>query len=60
MHAKGKARDKFEQETLAFFERVREGYLARAKAEPQRFRVIDSARPVDEVRAELRRIADAL
>ena len=60
MHAKGKARDKFEQETLAFFERVREGYLARAKAEPQRFRVIDSARPVDEVRAELRRIAEAL
>ena len=60
MHAKGKAQDKFERETLAFFERVRNGYLARAAAEPGRFRIIDSTRPVGDVRAELGRIAEQL
>ncbi|HTL74957.1 MAG TPA: dTMP kinase [Casimicrobiaceae bacterium] len=59
-HARGKAPDKFERETHAFFERVRSGYLARAAAEPRRFRIIDSSRPLDEVRAELRLVADAL
>jgi dTMP kinase len=60
MHAKGKAPDKFERETLAFFERVRDGYLARAAAEPGRFRIIDSTRPVTDVRAELGRIVEHL
>ena len=60
MHAKGKTQDKFERESVSFFERVRGGYLARAAAEPERFRIIDSTRPVDEVRVELRRIAEAL
>ena len=58
--ARGKAPDKFERETRAFFDRVRDGYLARAAAEPRRFRIIDSSRPLDDVRAELRLIADAL
>jgi dTMP kinase len=49
------AADRFEQERLAFFRRVREGYLARARAEPERFRTIDAARPLEEVRAELRK-----
>ena len=60
MHAKGKAPDKFERETSSFFGRVRDGYLARAAAEPARFRIIDSTRPVAEVRAELCRIVDTL
>ena len=60
MHAKGKVLDKFECEAPAFFERVREGYLARAAAEPARFRVIDATRPVAEVRAQLGAIVDAL
>lgn len=43
--------DRFERETTAFFERAREVYLQRAGAEPERFRVIDAARPIAEVRA---------
>lgn len=48
--------DRFEAETLAFFSRVRHAYLERARAEPQRFRIIDSARPPEQVRAELEQV----
>jgi dTMP kinase len=48
------AADRFEQERLAFFRRVREGYLARAAAEPGRFRVIDAAAPLEVVQAQIR------
>ena len=60
MHAKGKVLDKFEREAQGFFERVRDGYLARAAEEPARFRVIDATRPVPQVRAHLQAIVDAL
>ncbi|RMG58517.1 MAG: dTMP kinase [Gammaproteobacteria bacterium] len=52
--------DRFEQEAVAFFERVRAVYLQRAAAEPERFRVIDAARPLEAVRAEVCAVADAL
>jgi dTMP kinase len=51
--SEGRALDKFEREAAAFFERVRSVYHARAREHPERFRVIDSTRPVDAVRAEL-------
>jgi len=41
--------DRFEQEELAFFNRVREGYLARAKEEPARWLIIDASKTLDEV-----------
>jgi dTMP kinase len=37
------APDRFESQTMAFFERVRAGYLALAAASPERYRVIDAA-----------------
>jgi dTMP kinase len=40
--------DKFERLDLAFFERVRQEYLRRATAEPERFRILD-ARDTPEV-----------
>ena len=51
--ASGKKLDRFEREDRAFFERVRAAYLARAKAEPARMRVIDAAAPVAEIRKAL-------
>jgi dTMP kinase len=41
--------NRFEAEALAFHERVRQAYLRLAAAEPERWRVIDASRGVDEV-----------
>ncbi|MDT3720026.1 dTMP kinase [Pseudomonas oryzihabitans] len=48
------ALDRFEQEQRAFFEAVRQTYLERAKAVPQRYRIIDASRSLAEVQADLR------
>ena len=45
--------DRFESEQDVFFERVRQGYLARAAREPDRFRIIDASRPMEEIEARL-------
>lgn len=45
--------DRFEQEQVEFFERVRQAYLEMAAAESQRYRVIDAARPLDAVQQQL-------
>jgi dTMP kinase len=52
--------DRFEQEQKAFFERVRAAYLVRAKVFPQRFRVIDAARDLGDVQAQLDSLIDEL
>ncbi|HSB88563.1 MAG TPA: dTMP kinase [Anaerolineales bacterium] len=44
---------------LAFHERVRQGFLALAAADPQRWVKVDAARPADEVHADIRRIVEA-
>ena len=41
--------DKFERENAEFFSRIRLAYLQRASANPNRFRVIDANKPLDEV-----------
>jgi len=41
--------DRFEQEGLAFFEAVRQAYLSRAKADPQRYRLLDAAQSLAQV-----------
>ncbi|AEB11504.1 dTMP kinase [Marinithermus hydrothermalis] len=52
-------RDRLEQESLAFHRRVREGYRVLARAEPQRFVVLDATQPpeviVEQVRIEVQR-----
>jgi dTMP kinase len=51
--ADGRTLDKFERQQAEFFERVRATYLARALAEPQRCRVVDSTQPMASVREQL-------
>jgi dTMP kinase len=45
----GSGADRFETETVAFFDKVRAGYLALAHAEPRRFRVLDATAPLADV-----------
>ena len=60
LSARGHPLDKFEREAPGFFDRVRSAYLARAAADPRRFRIIDSTRPLVDVRADLEKLVDAL
>ena len=43
--------DRFERETVEFFERVRAAYLNRARQQPERYRSVDAAQPVEKVQA---------
>jgi dTMP kinase len=49
----GSSEDRMERSGLAFYERVREGYLHIAKAEPQRFIVIDGTKAVHNIAEEI-------
>ena len=51
---------RFEDEAVAFHERVRQGYLALAKQEPGRIRVLDASGTPDEVQREIRNIVDKI
>lgn len=51
-----KTPDRFEQEQEAFFRRVRQAYIDRARKDPKRFRVIDSNRTLDEIKKQLEEI----
>jgi dTMP kinase len=48
--------DRLEREALEFHQKVRNGYLELAKADPDRWRIIDAAGPMHAVQDELRRI----
>ncbi len=45
--------DRIEVETRAFFDRARKVYLARAKDEPARFRIIDASKTIPEVQQQI-------
>jgi dTMP kinase len=48
--------DRFERENGDFFERIRNAYLQRAAQFPQRFRIIDSGKPLDRIKEILEEI----
>lgn len=48
--------DRFEREALDFHERVRAGYLAIAKEEPNRCRVVDATGDVEELHSKIRKV----
>ncbi len=53
-----KGDDRFENEKLEFHEKVRQGFLDLARAEPARFHIIDASHSEQEVFAAVREIVD--
>ena len=56
----GRVADRFEREELAYFQRVREAYLRRARSCPDRMRVIDAGGGLSAVREALEAVVSAL
>ncbi|NEX21128.1 dTMP kinase [Thiorhodococcus mannitoliphagus] len=56
--ARSGSKDRFEAEDLRFFEGARALYLSRADQMPERYRIIDAARPVAAVQEQVRRLVD--
>ncbi|HYD33585.1 MAG TPA: dTMP kinase [Methylophilaceae bacterium] len=54
--AGARAPDKFEREGAGFFNRIRKAYIARANSYPNRFRVINTDRPMEEVQKSLEEV----
>lgn len=55
------APDRFEKEQMQFFEKVRQGYLARAKQAPERYCIIDASKDLPQVQQQIREVlTDAL
>lgn len=52
----GEEMNRLDRETLAFHQRVREGYLALLKEEPSRWRTIDATGSIDEVQTAVRSV----
>jgi dTMP kinase len=52
--------DRFEREQLSFFERVRAGYLDRARQSPARVQVIDASQTLEAIQCELASFLDRL
>lgn len=50
------APDRFEKEQISFFERVRQGYLDRARQDPQRYRIIDASLELPQVQAQIKMV----
>jgi len=55
---KNKKEDRFEKEQIEFHRRVRRGYLALAKKEPQRVKIIDTRQGEEKVFEKIRTIVD--
>lgn len=54
--SKVRAPDKFEQMNLNFFEKVREEYLRRAKADPNRFHLVDATQTPETIWSDLQNL----
>ncbi|WP_456270128.1 dTMP kinase [Kushneria sp. AK178] len=56
--ARGGERDRFEREREDFFERVRQGYRARAEQAPERIVAVDAAQPLERVQHDIAMLLD--
>ena len=52
--------DRLEREGLSFHQRVRAGFLRLAEEEPERVKVVDGTRSIDEVAGAIKELVDAL
>jgi dTMP kinase len=52
--------DRFEREDRLFFERVRRAYQTLAQQNPQRYRIVDASRSIEQVRIEVENHLSAL
>ena len=52
--------DRFEQEAVEFFQRIRDTYLERATAAPASYHIVNAALPLEEVSASVRGLLTAL
>ena len=53
---RGSGETRFEQEALSFHQKVREGYLNLAAADPRRFKVIDASQSEEKVRQDIMKV----
>jgi len=49
-------KDRFEKQEMTFFQKVRDGYLAMAKANPARFSVINAAETIENVQKQIHQV----
>ncbi|MBL4638420.1 MAG: dTMP kinase [Proteobacteria bacterium] len=52
--------DRFEQEKTAFFQKIRDCYLQRSQQEPNRIKVIDASKTINEIELQLTAALDRL
>ncbi len=57
---RGAQHDRLEREADSFHDRVRQGFLALAAQEPERYLLLDASRPADELAEEVRARVDVL
>ncbi len=56
----GLEKDRIERRPMEYHDRVRQNYLAQAKADPQRYRVVNADRPPEQVHDDVWRVLEAL
>jgi dTMP kinase len=56
----GEAENRLDKESLAFHEKVREGYLWQAKQEPERMRIIDATQSPDAIFTQIQAVLESV
>ena len=52
--------DRFEQEKIDFFQKIRKSYLKSAKAEPNRIKIVDASLSITEIQEQLTQLIEPL
>lgn len=59
IHATGRELDRMESQPREFYEKVRQGYLGLAKAEPERIAIVDAGRTPEAVHADVLKLVNS-